>query len=248
MENYIGDSETSDKRDEMEKNKVGLLRALVEAQDPTAKDVDNLMLRRFLRARDLDVKKASMMFLKYLKWRRAMTPNGYISEADIQNELAQEKLYMQGRDKKGCPIGVIFPSKHKCCQRDLDELKKFVVYSLDKLCASIPEGQEKFVIIEDLKGWGYANFDIRAYVAALNIMQDCYPERLRKVFLIHVPYIFLTAWKIIYPFIDKNTRKRIVFVENKNQQSVLLNEIDESQLPEIYGGKLPLIPIQDSSY
>ncbi|XP_011623394.1 random slug protein 5 isoform X2 [Amborella trichopoda] len=171
MENYIGDSETSDKRDEMEKNKVGLLRALVEAQDPTAKDVDNLMLRRFLRARDLDVKKASMMFLKYLKWRRAMTPNGYISEADIQNELAQEKLYMQGRDKKGCPIGVIFPSKHKCCQRDLDELKKFVVYSLDKLCASIPEGQEKFVIIEDLKGWGYANFDIRAYVAALNIMQ-----------------------------------------------------------------------------
>ncbi|ERN06130.1 hypothetical protein AMTR_s00016p00079730 [Amborella trichopoda] len=133
-------------------------------------DVDNLMLRRFLRARDLDVEKASMMFLKYLKWRHAM---GYTSETYIQNELAQEKLYMQGRDKKGRPIGVAFPCKHNYSHRDLDEFKRFVVYSLDKLCASIPEGQEKFVIIADHKGWGYANFDIRGYVAALSIMQVC---------------------------------------------------------------------------
>lgn len=38
---------------------------------------------------------------------------------------------------------------------------------------------------------------------------------------------------------------QIVFVENKKLTSTLLEDIDESQLPEIYGGKLPLIPIQD---
>ena len=32
-------------------------------------------------------------------------------------------------------------------------------------------GQEKFVFIADLEGWGYLNSDIRAYLGALSILQ-----------------------------------------------------------------------------
>lgn len=39
--------------------------------------------------------------------------------------------------------------------------------------------------------------------------QDFYPERLGKFFIVHVPYIFMTIWKIVYPFIDKKTRKKV---------------------------------------
>lgn len=39
-----------------------------------------------------------------------------------------------------------------------------------RLCR-IPRGQEKFLAIMDLKGWGYANCDVRAYIAAIEIMQ-----------------------------------------------------------------------------
>lgn len=35
----------------------------------------------------------------------------------------------------------------------------------------MPGGQEKFVCIGDLKGWGYSNSDIRGYLAALSILQ-----------------------------------------------------------------------------
>jgi hypothetical protein len=35
----------------------------------------------------------------------------------------------------------------------------------------------------------------------------------------------------------------MIFVEDKDLRSVLLNEIEEDQLPEIYGGKLPLNPV-----
>jgi hypothetical protein len=35
----------------------------------------------------------------------------------------------------------------------------------------------------------------------------------------------------------------MIFVEDKDLRSVLLNEIEEDQLPEIYGGKLPLKPV-----
>ncbi|KAJ6695115.1 hypothetical protein OIU74_014284 [Salix koriyanagi] len=112
----------------------------------------------------------------------------------------------------------------------------------------VPECQlerKSFVSIADLEGWGYSNSDIRGYLAALSILQDCYPERLGKLFIVHVPYVFMTAWKVVYPFIDRKTKNKIIFVENKRLKSTLLDDIDESQLPDVYGGKLSLVPIQD---
>ncbi|KAF8378066.1 hypothetical protein HHK36_029400 [Tetracentron sinense] len=240
------DAHDSMQSNQMEQNKVDLMRAFLEREDPTAKEVDNLMIRRFLRARDLDVEKASGLFLKYLKWRRAFVPDGSISVSEIPNELAQKKMFLQGLNKKGQPIAVVFGARHFHTKGSLEEFKRFVVYILDKISARMPAGQEKFVSIADLKGWGYSNCDVRGYLGALSILQDYYPERLGKLYIVHVPYIFMTAWKIVYPFIDSNTKKKIIFVENKKLRSTLLEDIDESQIPEIYGGKLPLVPIEDS--
>ncbi|XP_073145652.1 uncharacterized protein [Henckelia pumila] len=226
-----------------EPTKIGIMRTLVEAQDPTAKDIDDLMLRRFLRARDLDVEKATTMFVKYLKWRKNFVPNGCISPSEIAENLGHNKLFMQGYDKTGRPIVVVFAARHK--PTNVDEFKRFVTFTLDKICARMPNGHEKFTAIADLEGWGYTNSDVRGYLASLTILQDCYPERLGKLFIVHVPYIFMTAWKMVYPFIDKNTKKKIIFVDDKNLQSTLIQDIDETQLPDTFGGELKLIPIQD---
>ncbi|CAN4100266.1 unnamed protein product [Withania somnifera] len=227
--------------------KIELMRALVEKQDPSSKEVDDYTLRRFLRARDLDIEKSAAMLLKYRKWRQSFVPKGSISVSEIPNEIAQNKMFMQGVDKRGCPIAVVFGGGHiQNKLGGLEEFKRFVVFSLDKLCSRTSPGREKFTIIGDLQGFGYSNSDIRAYLAALSIVQDCYPERLGKVLLVHVPYLFCTLWKILYPFIDNNTKKKITFVENKQLRETLLQDIDESQLPETYGGKMQLVPIQDA--
>ncbi|XAR50401.1 hypothetical protein NMG60_11004717 [Bertholletia excelsa] len=231
---------------EEEQKKIRLTRAIIEREDPPSKDVDDYTIRRFLRARDLEVEKASAMFLKYQEWRRAFVPNGQVSASEVPDGIAHNKMFVQGFDKKGRPIAVVFGRRHFQHKGGVDEFKRFVVFALDKLCSRIPPGQEKFAIIIDLEGWGYSNSDMRAYLGALSILQDYYPERLGKLFLIHVPYIFMAVWKMLYPFIDNNTKKKIVFVENKKLRSTLLEDIDECQLPDIYGGKMPLIPIQDS--
>ncbi|KAK6920436.1 CRAL-TRIO lipid binding domain [Dillenia turbinata] len=243
----VDNEETEMGNKDLETKKVGAMRALVQSQDPSsAQQVDDLMIRRFLRARNLDIQKASSMFLKYLKWRRTFVPNGSISVSQIPNELAQNKMFLQGLDREGRPIAVVFGTRHFQNKGGLDEFKRFVVYALDKLCSRIPTGREKFMIIGDLEGWGYANSDIRAYLGALSILQDYYPERLGKLFIVHVPYIFMTVWKVVYPFIDNNTKKKIVFVENKRLRLTLLEDIEESQLPQVYGGNMPLVPIQDA--
>ncbi|KAK4375495.1 hypothetical protein RND71_006172 [Anisodus tanguticus] len=232
---------------EQEMNKIELMRALVKKQDPSSKDIDDYDLRRFLLARDLDIEKSTSMFLKYLKWRQSFVPKGSISVCEIPNEIAQNKMFMQGVDKEGCPIAVVFGSRHiQNKLGGLDEFKRFIVFALDKLCARTSPGREKFTIIGDLQGFGYCNSDVRAYLTALSIVQDCYPERLGKVLLVNVPYLFCTLWKILYPFIDNKTKKKIMFVENKRLTATLLQDIDENQLPETYGGKLQLVPIQDA--
>ncbi|XP_038713047.1 phosphatidylinositol transfer protein 3-like isoform X2 [Tripterygium wilfordii] len=204
--------ENGEELSEIEQSKVGIMRAIVEREDPSAKEMDDLMIRRFLRARELDIEKASALFLKYLSWKREFLPKGFIPESDIPNDLAQNKLFMQGFDKQGRPIVVGFGGRHRPSKTTVEETKRFVVYVLEKICARMPSGpstQEKFLAIVDLEGWGYTSSDVRAYLAALSILQ-------------------------------------IVFVENKKLSSTLLGDIDESQLPDIYGGKLPLVPIQDS--
>ncbi|KAM0066297.1 putative CRAL-TRIO lipid binding domain, CRAL/TRIO domain, CRAL/TRIO domain superfamily [Helianthus debilis subsp. tardiflorus] len=232
---------------EEEHNKILQMRELVEKQDSTSKEYDDLTLRRFLRARDLDIDKACTMFLKYLKWRKSFVPTGSISVTEIPNHIAQNKLFMQGTDKSGRLITVVFGGRHYPNNPGgLEEFKRYVVFTLERIIARMPEGQEKFVSIADIQGWGYTNSDVRGYLAALSILQDYYPERLAKMFVVHVPYVFMAAWKMVYPFIDEKTKKKIVFVENKHLTSTLLKDIDESQLPDIYGGKLKLVPIQDS--
>ena len=225
--------------------KVAELRAMVEAQDPDAKEADNLTLRRFLRARDHNVCKASAMFLKFLKWRKEAVPGGSVPAEQVQRELSEDKVCMGGVDRAGRPVLIVFSARHYSANRDMAEFKSFVVYSLDMICARIPRGQEKFLCIVDLKGWGYANCDVRAYIAAIEIMQNYYPERLGKALMIHVPYIFMKAWKIVYQFIDNNTREKFVFIDDKSLQETLHREMDESQLPDMYGGKMALVPLKN---
>ncbi|XP_019463612.1 PREDICTED: CRAL-TRIO domain-containing protein YKL091C-like isoform X2 [Lupinus angustifolius] len=244
IEQVVVDDEGVEKdSSESEITKIQLMRDFVETRDPSSKE-DDLMLRRFLRARGLDIEKASTMFLKYLKWRHSFVPNGSISTQEIPNELADDKVFAQGHDKSGRPIGIICGAKHFQNKNGLEEFKRFVVYAFDKLCASMPPGQEKFFGIADLKGWKYSNCDVRGYISGLNILQDYYPERFGKFLIVHAPYIFMKVWKMIYPVLDDKTKKKIILVEKNKLKSTLMEDIDESQLPEIYGGPLPLVPIQ----
>ncbi|CAN0906086.1 Phosphatidylinositol transfer protein 3 [Linum grandiflorum] len=238
-----------DDRLDAERTKLSLLRDLAETKNPSSKEVDDATLRRFLRARDMDVEKACAMFLKYLNWKQSFLPNGTssVSTHHISTDISHNKVFLQGTDRTGRPVAVAFGGRHFLNKlAGVDEFKRYVVYVIEKLCASMAEGQEKFVVIGDLEGWGYANSDIRGYLAALHILQDYYPERLGKLFIVHVPYVFMAVWKVIYPFIDTNTKRKIVFVDNKKLKSTLVEDIDESQLPEIYGGKLHLVPIHQT--
>ncbi|KAF6173709.1 hypothetical protein GIB67_021805 [Kingdonia uniflora] len=172
---------------ETEQTKVRLMRANVEKQDPSAKpfmqDVDDLLIRRFLRSRKLDIEKASTHFLKYLEWKARFVPNGSISESEIPSELGQNKVFLSGWDKTRRPISVVLGGRHVPTKdtEGIEGLRRLMVYSLDKICACMSRPNEKFVTILDLEGWGYKNCDIRGYIGCLPIMQARSPGRVNLI-------------------------------------------------------------------
>ena len=50
-------------------------------------------------------------------------PEGFIRPSDVHNELKKEKIFLQGVDKRGCPIGVIIANRHYGSDCDLEELE-----------------------------------------------------------------------------------------------------------------------------
>lgn len=60
-------------------------------------------------------------------------PNGHISDGEVQNEIAQNKMFLGGADKKGCPILLVFGGRH-FRNTNPDEFKRkylAIVRSLD---------------------------------------------------------------------------------------------------------------------
>ena len=84
----------------------------------------------------MDIEKASDMFLKYVRWRDSFVPKGSISVSEVPNELAQNKFFMQGLDRNGRPIVVVYGGRHK--QAKLDEFKRNLItyspFSFVKFC------------------------------------------------------------------------------------------------------------------
>lgn len=220
-----------------------LMRSYLQTADPPCQEINDATLERFLVTNAMDPKKASDFLLEFFKWRRTFAPLGYIPEDEIVNERKKGKLCLQGYDKKGRLVGVFLVVRHDAFDRDLEEFKRYIVYAFDKAISSTKNKLKQLVVIVDLAGWGYRSVDVRGYLALLDILQEHYLNHLGKMILIHVPVIFWAAWKVTSPFFDEFTKERMMFVEDKNLNSVLLEEIDEDQLPDIYGGKLPLEPV-----
>jgi len=224
------------------------MRIKVAKLDPVSQDIADTDLLRFLRARSMSLSKASKMFAEHQKWRREYFPSGlgYAQEDEIRDELAADKFFIQGQDKVGRPIALVFAAKHISSKKNADKYKRAITYFLDKLIASMPPGVEKFVVISDLKDLKLKNLDVRGLLAAFHFMQAYYPERLGKIFALHTPSLFWNCWKMMLPFVDDVTKAKIVFVEDDKIEETLLRDISKEELPTIYGGLKALVPLEQA--
>ncbi|KAL3347142.1 hypothetical protein AABB24_021024 [Solanum stoloniferum] len=224
------------------------MRKSVEKLGSSTESYGEKTLMRFLIARSMNPEKAAKMFCQWKKWRAEMVPLGYITDSEVADESAAEKVYLQGLSKNGYPVAIIKLNKH-FASKDQVQFKKFVVHALDKTIASSFNGREigneKLIAILDLQNITYSNVDTRGLITGFQFLQAYYPERLATCYILHMPQFFVTVWRFICRFLDKATQRKMRIVMSEEQKQEFIQEVGEDVLPEEYGGRAKLVLLQD---
>ena len=77
--------------------------------------------------------------------------------------------------------------------------------------------------------------NVRVIKSVAKIGTSYYPEIMRKVTIVNVPWAFAAVWKLVSPLLPEQTAKKISIL-GKNFLPALLEDIDISELPASLGG------------
>ncbi|KAH9514987.1 hypothetical protein Btru_021600 [Bulinus truncatus] len=211
---------------------------------------DDYSLKKWLKARNYDVNKAEAMFRTSMAYREKMKVDSLLTDYEPPEVL---KKYMSGgnigHDKEGSPVrvelfghldmkGLMYSARksdmekvklRQCEQhlRDWEEMSKKLNRRVDGL-----------VVIFDMEGVSSKMLwrpGLQMYLHLVTLLEDNYPEMLKRMFVINAPRIFPLLYKICRPLISQDTKNKI-HVLGSDCASTLLKYIDADQLPAYLGG------------
>ncbi|KAL2497414.1 Patellin-3 [Abeliophyllum distichum] len=211
-------------------------------------DRSDVILLKFLRARDFKVKESFTMLKNTIKWRKEFNVDELIKE-DLGDDL-EKVVFMHGHDKDGHPVCYNvygeFQNKELYAKTFADEEKrmKFLRWRIQFLERSIrkldftPGGINTIFQISDLKNSpGPGKRELRiATKQALQILQDNYPEFVAKQVFINVPWWYLAFYTMMSPFLTQRTKSKFVFASPSKTAETLFKYISPEQVPIQYGG------------
>ncbi|CAM6009132.1 unnamed protein product [Sphagnum balticum] len=176
-------------------------------------------LKRYLRARNWNVKKSEKMLRDTLHWRSVYKPEE-IRWADVAKEHETGKMYRANfLDKQGQTLLAMHPVRQNTSE--MDGQIKHLVYCLENAILNLPIGQEQMIWLVDFRGWGIKyTIPIKTAREATNILQNHYPEQLHVAILFSPPFVFEAFWMIVKPFLDPKTFRKVKFVYSKNSESM----------------------------
>ncbi|KAG8378489.1 hypothetical protein BUALT_Bualt08G0142400 [Buddleja alternifolia] len=216
---------------------------------PLSKDArSDVVLLKFLRARDFKVKESFAMLKNTIKWRREFNVDELLKE-DLGDHL-EKVVFMDGHDKEGHPVCYNvygeFQNKELYAKTFSDEEKRtrFLRWRIQFLEKSIrkldfyPGGINTIFQVSDLKNSpGPGKRELRiATKQALQILQDNYPEFVAKQVFINVPWWYLAFYTMISPFLTQRTKSKFVFAGPTKTAETLFKYITPEQVPTQYGG------------
>ncbi|KAM7512666.1 hypothetical protein LguiB_011541 [Lonicera macranthoides] len=211
-------------------------------------DSSDVILLKFLRARDFKVKDAFTMLKNTLKWRKDFGIDGLIQE-ELGDDL-EKVVFMHGFDKEGHPVCYNvygeFQNKELYKKTFADEEKriKFLRWRIQFLERSIrkldfsPGGICTIFQVSDLKNSpGPGKRELRlATKQALQLLQDNYPEFVAKQVFINVPWWYLAFYTMMSPFLTQRTKSKFVFASPAKTAKTLFKYVAPEQVPIQYGG------------
>ncbi|KAK3205463.1 hypothetical protein Dsin_019509 [Dipteronia sinensis] len=211
----------------------------------------DVVLLKFLRAREFKVNESFEMLKKTLQWRKENRIDSILEEDqdDLGSDLSYA-AYMNGIDREGHPVcynvyGVF--DKEELYQKTFGTEEKrgqFLRWRLRLLEKGIqklnlkPGGVSSLLQINDLKNSpGISKKELRISMKqAVNLLQDNYPEFVARNIFINVPFWFYALNALLSPFLTQRTKSKFVVARPAKVTETLLKYIPAEELPVQYGG------------
>ncbi|CAE5958923.1 unnamed protein product [Arabidopsis arenosa] len=204
----------------------------------------DVILLKFLRARDFKVNEAFEMLKKTLKWRKQHKIDLILGE-DFGEDLASA-AYMNGVDRESHPVcyNVHSEEVYQTTFGSEKNREKFLRWRFQLMEKGIqklnlkPGGVTSLLQIHDLKNApGMSRTDL--WVGIKNVimtLQDNYPEFVSRNIFINVPFWFYAINAVLSPFLTQRTKSKFVVARPAKVKETLLKYIPADELPVQYGG------------
>lgn len=211
-------------------------------------DRADVILLKFLRARDFKVGDSLRMLEKCLEWREEFKAEK-LTEEDLGGfkDLEGKVAYMRGYDKEGHPVcynayGVF--KEREMYERvfgDEAKLKSFLRWRVQVLERGVkmlhfkPGGVNSMIQVTDLKDMPKRELRV-ASNQILSLFQDNYPEMVATKIFINVPWYFSVIYSMFSPFLTHRTKSKFVMSKEGNAAETLYKFIRPEDIPVQYGG------------
>ncbi|CAN6689369.1 unnamed protein product [Malus baccata var. baccata] len=208
----------------------------------------DVVLLKFLRAREFKVNEAFEMLKKTLQWRKESKIDSILDE-DVCADLSSA-AYLNGVDREGHPVCYnifgVFDNEELYRKTFGNEEKRgqFLRWRLQLMEKSVqkldlrPGGATSLLQINDLKNSpGPAKKELRiATKQAVGLLQDNYPELVAKNIFINVPFWYYALNALLSPFLTQRTKSKFVVARPAKVTETLLKYIPAQEIPAQYGG------------
>jgi len=214
-------------------------------------------LVRYLRGRNGDIKAAEVMLLDSLEWFREQRYwEDWLRKHEVEDSPQHKALFRKygaegpfGLDKLGVPVLYVRAGLQDTVgmirETSVEVYVRHLVWNLEDNCdkhylASVKVGKAVIgsVMVLDLQGmtWGQAQENMGMLIWFLdNVLKDRFPEFIRALYVINVPWFFRMGWHIVSPFIPEETKEKMLIFRS-GYLPRLQEHVDLQQIPAFLGG------------
>jgi acyl-CoA-binding protein len=220
-------------------------------------------LKRFLKARQWDVKKAHHMVCASVHWKGTFIGGIEPRPPPIDRHTVDEVrrciphdwlgfskhgrlVYLErsgGMDVPGLNAllrnadGAPDPAKLLHYHVMVMEYQLKVLFPRESMRRG--EIVDKVIVINDLEGLGaqHVSTTVLGFLKTMSRSdQDNYCDHLHKLYVVNAPWIFSVAWRVIKTFLEKHVQEKIHILSGSEAHKVLVEEIGAANVPEFLGG------------
>ncbi|KAJ1801369.1 Non-classical phosphatidylinositol transfer protein (PITP) [Coemansia sp. RSA 2399] len=197
----------------------------------------DVILAKFLKARNNDLDQAREMLTNTLKWRAEFGVDALLDET-FPEDVFGSVGYMHGTDKEGRPVTYNFYGNldNKAVFGDLERFLRWRVQLHERGMRAVDfVNTSDMVQVHDYDGVGIFSYDKYARAASratVQVMSDNYPETLATKVFANVPAWGETIFNIIGRWLSDDTKRKFVVVSATNAYAALADRIDPENIPE----------------